>query len=144
MDTTRKNVPVFLSVYSINIRGLASRGRQQAIVTELQCSKHNVFYLQETHIYSEEQKNKISKMWKGRSYWDLGDPFARGVAILIKENFPLVVHSVLTNGGGMQIYYSGRCPASGPSRFPTPPNRPSLTEGQNRHRRANWHNEPAS
>jgi hypothetical protein len=86
MDTPGKSV--FLNLYSINLRGLASRNRGQSIIKELQYSRYNVFFLQETHIYNVDQKNKIDKIWKGQTYWDFGDPFARRVVILIKEKLP--------------------------------------------------------
>jgi exonuclease III len=54
---------------------------------ELALSKYNIFFIQETHAYKKTQIEKLTKIWKGQSYWDPGKAQSAGVAILIKENF---------------------------------------------------------
>lgn len=96
-----------LKIYSVNIRGLVHRNRGEQALTELMLSRHNIFFLQETHVYNNTQEEKLSKKWKGQSYWDLGKVQSCGVAILIKENFPLKIIDVQKSNQGRYIILDG-------------------------------------
>jgi exonuclease III len=107
MNTLPRCKDFILKLYSINIRGLAQHRRGEQALTDLFLSQYNVIFIQETHIYNDLQINRLKKTWKGQTFWDLGRAKSCGVAILIKENFPLKVVKVQKSEIGRYIVIDG-------------------------------------
>jgi exonuclease III len=108
-DTTTPNRgrDTILKLYSVNVRGLISRRRGELALMELALSKYNIFFIQETHAYKKTQIEKLTKIWKGQSYWDPGKAQSAGVAILIKENFPFKVNNIIKSDVGRYLIIDG-------------------------------------
>lgn len=102
-----KTKDIFINLYSINIRGLANRNRGEQALTDLLNGRHNIFYIQETHVYKPAQIDKLNKLWKGQAYWDEGSFNSQGVAILIKDNVPFKINNLQTSGKGQYIILDG-------------------------------------
>jgi endonuclease/exonuclease/phosphatase family metal-dependent hydrolase len=94
---------IFLNLYSINIRGLARRDRGELILNEIMNSRHNIIFIQETHVYNPTQINRLNKIWKGQIFWDEGSFNSRGVAILVKDTVPIKISQIRTSGKGQYI-----------------------------------------
>jgi exonuclease III len=113
MDNTGNTNPLprcrdfIMKLYSVNIRGLAMQRKGEQALTDLLLSKYNVFFVQETHIYNEIQINRLKKIWKGQTIWDLGQSKSCGVAILIKENVPFKIVNIQKSGIGRYIIIDG-------------------------------------
>lgn len=106
-DSQPKGRDLLLKLYSVNIRGLAQRNRGEQALIDIMLSKFNVIYIQETHVHNETQISRLSKIWRGPSYWDLGRFKSCGVAILIKENFPFKVTQIQKSNIGRYIIIDG-------------------------------------
>lgn len=107
VDTLPQCKDIILKLYSVNIRGLAQHRRGEQALTDLFLSRYNVIFIQETHIYSDIQINRLNKAWKGQTFWDLGKVKSCGVAVLIKENFPLKIVNVQKSDIGRFIVIDG-------------------------------------
>ena len=92
------------NLISLNVRGLRSKEKRDAIF--LWCNHQNVdiILLQETY-WTDDILKIIRNEWKGHCYFCNGTNHSRGVAVLISKTFslPITITNVLYNCDGRAI-----------------------------------------
>lgn len=102
------------SCATINIRSISGASKGDQVLNHLKSYCADVFFLEETHVYSTENIANLSKIWEDKSFWSPGSTNSCGTAILFKKNsniFPLDlkqvfegrVMSVLVSYGNLKI-----------------------------------------
>ena len=88
---------------SLNTRGISNYRKRRKIFTWLRKQKPDVVFLQETH---STQGNEVfwQREWGARLIRSHGANNARGVAILIRNNFDCVVEESVIGTNGRSIY----------------------------------------
>ena len=84
---------------SINTRGISNYGKSRTIFTWCRKQKADVISLQETHS-TEKNETQWKKEWGAPFYCSHGASNARGVGILIRNNFDCVVEQKEANTHG--------------------------------------------
>ena len=88
-----------LLVLSANCQGLTDRKKHVDVVNYLLDKNHSILCLQDTHWTSKDEK-EIKTIWKGECYLNGNKSNARGVAILINNNFEYSINSVYRDTAG--------------------------------------------
>ena len=87
---------------SANCRGLGDRKKRIDVLDYLKNTKSNIVCLQDTHWLTSEERN-IRKIWDNPCYLNGIKSNARGVAILIKNNFEYSVQDKIIDQNGNMI-----------------------------------------
>ena len=78
------------------MRGLGNPEKRADTLNYLKSKKHSIYLLQETHFTDSEIKY-IRAQWGYECYFDNLSSQAKGVAILLNNNFEFKVHEVITD-----------------------------------------------
>ena len=82
------------SIASINVNGLNDPPKTDAIFLNLKEAKHDIVFLQETHLNPLTADKIISKdCWTGLKYHSFGIDNRKGVSILLSDKLNTVIHS---------------------------------------------------
>ena len=91
-----------LNISTLNVNGLADPKKRRDVFCYLREQKHDIYFLQETHI-KENLENCIRSIW-GYELWIAGNSTNRnGVAILFNSTFEYKVHNVKKDPNGCYI-----------------------------------------
>jgi exonuclease III len=72
-------------------------------MTTLKYGRHDVIFLQETHINDEEKAKRCRSEWEGTSFWGLGNHHSCGVAILFDKKLDLKINNSYCHPNGRLI-----------------------------------------
>ena len=75
-----------MNIYSLNCNGLSDDVKRNAVFEKLKKKGEGIFLLQETHCTAENEQKWRSE-WCNNMYFSSGTSNARGVAIIITENY---------------------------------------------------------
>lgn len=84
---------------TLNANGLRSPLKRRALFTDLRKSKSAIVLLQETHCTTADEKIWLSE-WGGLGFFSHGRSNARGVAILLSQNFSPRIDKQITDADG--------------------------------------------
>ena len=82
-----------IGVFSMNTRGLGSKEKRKQLFYWLNQKRENIFFLQETHSSPDSERIWYTE-WGGCIIFSHGRGNARGVAILIKKNIEVTIHTI--------------------------------------------------
>jgi exonuclease III len=88
-----------LSLVSINARGLGEKTKRRDIFNRMKDKRTQIVCLQDTHI-DKKMQNFVRAEWGLDIYFSSYTSNARGVAILLNNNFEYVVHSSKSDDNG--------------------------------------------
>ncbi len=80
-------------ICTFNCNGLRDDLKRKSIFHWLNHENYSIIFLQETHSINADE-GKWKKEWGGDIYFGHGASDSRGVAILIKKNFPIHISDV--------------------------------------------------
>ena len=83
-----------ISIFSQNVRGLRGAEKRRQLFYKFHSSKHQLFFLQETHS-TQQIESQWSSEWGGKIYFSHGTSESRGVCILIKNSISIDVHNTV-------------------------------------------------
>ena len=87
---------------SLNVRGIRSSSKREALFCWLNERKYDVVFLQET--YSTKDVESIWKtQWQGKSYFSHGSNHSCGVMILVKDDLDFKLNSLSSDDKGRYI-----------------------------------------
>jgi exonuclease III len=75
-----------LSLASMNVQGLGDKLKRKDVLNYLKSKKLNIYFIQDTH-FTDKEINLIRSQWGFECYFSNFSSQARGVAILINNNF---------------------------------------------------------
>ena len=82
-----------LEVLSVNCRGMQDRNKNADVIEYLKKIKSNIYCLQDTH-WTDKDYNYLKTIWGDEIYLSGTKTNARGVAILIRNNFEFKIINV--------------------------------------------------
>ena len=77
---------IFINIYSLNCNGLSDDVKNNAVFEKIKEKSEGIFLLQETHCTAENEQKWRSE-WGNNMYFSNGASNARGVAIIITDNY---------------------------------------------------------
>ena len=95
------------NLISLNVRGLRSKEKRDAIFMWSKHQKADILLLQETY-WTDNILKIIRNEWKGQCYFCNGSNHSRGVAILIAKDLPIVIESVVHGQEGRIIMINAK------------------------------------
>ena len=82
------------NIASINVNGLNDSLKCEAIFQNLNRSKHDIVFLQETHLNAQTVRKAISSSrWRGKKFHSFSPDNWKGVSILLSDKLNPVIHS---------------------------------------------------
>ena len=72
-----------ISLTTINVNGMAEHHKRVKVFELLRSFKHNIFFLQETHLTDALQGKAWEKEWGEQAAWSPGSNRSAGVAVLV-------------------------------------------------------------
>ena len=95
-----------ITVASYNVRGLLNNVKQREIFHYLHKKNLDVLFLQETHSHKKFE-TMWSAEWGRKILFVHGETNARGTAMLMSKDFPLIIHNVIRDAGGRYLIVYG-------------------------------------
>ena len=89
-------------VSSVNCRGLRDLNKRADVIDYLKQTPSNILCLQDTHWVKKDERN-IQELWNNPGHINGGKTNARGVAILLKNNFEFTVLNTISDLEGNMI-----------------------------------------
>ena len=74
------------SCASLNVRSISGVRKGEQVLNHLKSFPADVLFLQETHVYSSETIEKLSRNWEGKSFWSPSSLNSSSTAILFKRH----------------------------------------------------------
>lgn len=105
MRTTKDKIPVDVTPrrnLTWDVNGINEPVKQGKLLSYLREMQADVIFLQETHLTNKAHR-KISAKWINRVYHSNFAAKARGVAIVIRKNFPFVHHYTIADKEGKYV-----------------------------------------
>ena len=87
---------------SLNVRGIREILKRSKIFMWLNRQKCDIAFLQETFL-SQNIENIVSNEWKGFCMYDHGTNHSKGVAILVRKDFPITIIDKYFKGDGRSV-----------------------------------------
>ena len=75
-----------LKILSMNCRGLGEQSKRRDVLNYLKSKNYSIYCVQDTH-FTKEEENYIRACWGYDIYMSPGRSNARGVAVLLNNNF---------------------------------------------------------
>ena len=92
-----------MKVLSANCRGLGTKAKRDDVITYLRDTNANIVCLQDTHL-KQSMESHVRKIWNGEVYCHSISSNARGVAILLRNNFEYTIsHTEKDDNGNLMI-----------------------------------------
>ena len=88
-----------ISFLTINCRGLQNYGKRKDMFDVLRKKENNIICLQDTHFASKEEKI-VRSQWGAEHYFSPGRTNARGVSILLSNNFEFKIIDIIKDDIG--------------------------------------------
>jgi exonuclease III len=89
----------YLSIASMNCRGLAGSEKRRDVLHFLRKKKYSIYCLQDVH-FEKDMENKVRAEWGLNCFFSSFKTNARGVVILFNNNFEYKVHSSKNDKNG--------------------------------------------
>lgn len=90
-----------------NVKGLNNFAKRKRVFNHLSTFKPDIVFLQETHLRSS-QSSRLSQSWLPHVYHSGFNSKSRGVAILIRKNFPFILTDVQSDINGRFVMVTGK------------------------------------
>ena len=87
---------------SLNVRGIREMLKRRKIFMWLKRQMCDIAFLQETFL-SKDIENTISNEWTGFCIYDHGTNHSKGVAILVRKDFPITIIDKYFKGDGRSV-----------------------------------------
>lgn len=91
-----------LSYCSWNIKGMGQLVKRKKILSMLKARKHDIVFLQETHLSDLENK-ELRGDWEGQVFYSVGSSKSRGVAILVHKHLQFISKIIFTDDNGRMV-----------------------------------------
>lgn len=91
---------------SWNVRGMNHPIKCNTVLSHLSNLKGDVVFIQETHLKNSEHQ-RLKRSWVGQIFHSRFNAKARGTAILINKNTPLIVSDTIADSNGQHIIVIG-------------------------------------
>ena len=92
-----------IKIATFNCRGLRDNNKRSRIFQLCEVYGCDVLFLQETHISSKAESNRIEGEWGGKCLWSFGSSQSRGVGILFNKHLNVVIESVVYDTDGRYV-----------------------------------------
>lgn len=91
-----------IKILSLNCQGLRDKQKRRDVINYLKNKKFSIYCLQDTHFIKSDE-NQIKTLWGYKVYMSYGKSNARGVAILLNNNFEFKILSEKSDETGNYI-----------------------------------------
>ena len=78
-----------LKILTLNCQGLGDMNKRKDIFKILRSKDCNIYFLQDTH-FTTDKENMIKAQWGYKAFFSSYQSNARGVSILVNNNFDLI------------------------------------------------------